>query len=238
MLLHLVHHLDQISSNASLANILAQADQPPIETDSPLVEHHKGKVKCIGDALKECHASYHHLFQGKPVMCDLNQSLLEMLDQIRLGFDTAPVAREAKGRKAKPRRQHLPPIESTPLLNESERAHLGKADCTRPTHAPDDLADPIENEDDGDDDEYETQSELEHADSSPPQRRRRTDIDFDTLSSTSCERNDMEDTSTPLNEDMDIVDGDKVVPLVADSSSGLELQALVASPGAGRSDSH
>lgn len=57
-------------------------------------------------ALRQCNASAHHVFQGQLVSSDLNQDLLEKLDHIRLGFDTTPVAREAK-----PRQQNANPVE-------------------------------------------------------------------------------------------------------------------------------
>ncbi|SYW81447.1 uncharacterized protein UBRO2_04317 [Ustilago bromivora] len=211
LLFHLVHHLEQHSSNATVASILAQVDQPPIDTDSSLVQQHTDKVERLVHALRECNASYLHIFQGQLVRCDLNQSLLEKLDHIRLGFDTAPVAREAKGRKAKPRRQRPSPVESVSSLGDLSTDHQGLADCSLFTGS----ADLAEDEDD---------LHLDHAASSPPRRRRRTDIG--PSSQPSC-------ALSPVEEAPVVVDDD-VAPLLADASAGPDWQALVASPGVGR----
>ncbi|KAJ1031366.1 hypothetical protein NDA16_000807 [Ustilago loliicola] len=248
LLFHLVHHLEQHSSNATLASILAQVDQPPIDTDSPLVQQHTDKVERLVHALRECNASYHHIFQGQLVRCDLNQSLLEKLDHIRLGFDTAPVAREAKGRKAKPRRQRPSPVESTSSLGDSSTAHPGPAHCSHFTGSADldDLADLAEDEDD----DVEDDLDLDHAASSPPRRRRRTDIGpssqpsralsstlprqesqpHSTLQPISAGNDELEDDPMPVEEAPVVVDDD-VAPLIADASAGPDSQALVASPG-------
>ncbi|KAJ1603584.1 hypothetical protein NDA14_003892 [Ustilago hordei] len=219
LLFHLVHHLEQHSSNATVASILAQVDQPPIDTDWRLVEQHTDKVERLVHALRECNASYHHIFQGQLVRCDLNRSLLEKLDHIRLGFDTAPVAREAKGRKAKPRRQRPSPVVSTSSLGDSSTDHPGPADCSLFTGSAD-LAE--EEEDDVEDDLH-----LDHAAASPPRRRRRTDIG--PSSQPSCALSPVEEAPVVV-----VDDDDHVAPLLADASAGPDWQALVGSPGVGR----